>query len=1677
MPNTFTKTTFSTTYKDDFTDSDHYHRILFNSGKALQARELTQAQTITQKELERLGRHIFKEGSVVLPGGLTVDTNFEFVKLSSTSTTGFAVGDTLTGQTSSIQAKLLKIVAADGSDPVTFYVKYTNTSSGTSGPDPIRFTAGESLSNGSVTVDVQVTNTTANPATGRGTRAAINGGGTYFVAGHFVTTDREEIIVSRYSSTPNEVIGFKVTQDIVTVSDTNDLYDNQGTSPNLTAPGADRYRIQLNLSIESSLGDTDTFFPINKMVNGVLQREIGETAYNIVEKELATRTSEESGDYVVEGYQSTPKAGDSDSVLTIDVNPGVAYVDGYRVSTQAPTKVTVNKPRTTETINNEAIAANYGNYIIASADTSQGFIPNLDTFQTINLRSDSNFGGTTIGSARVRSMTEDGANYRLYLFDVKMNSGKKFSEARSVGDSTGEYLDLVLENGVGVIKEASNNNLFFDLGKTRPQSLGDASLIVQRKATINTTSGTGTLPSLSAGESYTNQTDWIIALDSAHASEILPNATATGNQINTGRGVSDTGVEVVYFVTKSNPTIRSKTLTDVTETGLTVESDGAGFKFVKLANTDIINLTSFVDSGTTNSVANRFALDNGQRDNFYYNGRLVLNGGQSAPTGSLTATYRHYAHSTGDFFAVNSYSHLSGAAARGGSPRTSSTTGAGGGTKYSEIPKFRQRNGEIVELRNVLDFRPYKESDGASYTASNINELPENTSSITADVTYYKGRNDILTITSGKEIKYIQGVEALDNRLTPQTPLDAMKIKEFNLNAFTDNEEDLEETFIQNRRFTMRDISGIVERIDNLEEVTTLNLLEAQTAAIEVLDSNGANRFKNGLFADDFKDLAFSDIDDSSYTATIDLDRQFILPDATTKAVSLAYDSTNGGNSNTKITSNFVTLDYSEDSYIVQTLASETENINPFEVITFVGNLRLEPDEDVWQDVRRSVRRTFVRLSTREFNERTGQNLPAINRGGQTRATVQTGSGGRGGSIRIIPFIRSRLVRFKAEALKPNTKHFLFFDGNEISAYAKEETTFVPFSEQGGEQYIGNRSTSHPAGTESLISDSKGEILGSFLVPNNSGLRFDRGQREVKLLDINTDNNSTAGSSAFATYFAEGTSRTSVRNITTFVTGFPRDPLAQSFTIQNSQGSFLTSIDVYFNTRPETGTADQNVPVRLEVRPLRNGVPSQTELVTGSQVIKQRADINIPSDLDNLTTIRSTPTNFKFDAPIFIPGNTPHAFILMADTIAYNVYVAKAGDLVIGTTDQRIKKQPSLGSLFLSQNAITWTPDQTRDMMFKVHRAKFTTNTGTAILENTNVPHTVLATTPFLTDSGSTTVTINSRGHGLGVSDKFTLFGVDSSGSFGGITGTTLQGEHTVTKVDGTGFQFVADSAATASVLVGNTDGSDITLTDNIQIDTLFPSFDTFIPSAEASLIFNGTFAKGRSFSSPTNTFAISSVTNINPFEIVRFEDPKVIAHKDLEDSDTNLLNQGTPRRSAKITATLSTTSDFVSPVINMAATSIIGENNLIDNQDSSGSASDPLNNPITFVAETDATSGSTLSKHVTVPINLEQPAVGLKVIIGANRPNLANFDLHFRTIPAGADTNLDDIAFTLAPAETIVQTDEDLNVFRDYEYTIGGLGGTLTPFTTFQLKIVMRSSNSSKIPTFRDIRAIALGT
>ena len=173
MATNLTETTFPSTYKDDFADSAGFHKILFNSGKALQARELTQLQTILQDQISKFGNNIFKEGAVVKPGGATINQKYEFIKLNTTTNalptdTESLIGTSFTGQTSGVIVKVLEIVTATGSDPDTLYVQYTNTSSGSAGTTTIRMTAGEDINNGSTTLTVQTTNTLTNPATGVG---------------------------------------------------------------------------------------------------------------------------------------------------------------------------------------------------------------------------------------------------------------------------------------------------------------------------------------------------------------------------------------------------------------------------------------------------------------------------------------------------------------------------------------------------------------------------------------------------------------------------------------------------------------------------------------------------------------------------------------------------------------------------------------------------------------------------------------------------------------------------------------------------------------------------------------------------------------------------------------------------------------------------------------------------------------------------------------------------------------------------------------------------------------------------------------------------------------------------------------------------------------------------------------------------------------------------------------------------------------------------------------------------------------------------------------------------------------------------------------------------------------------------------------------------------------------
>ena len=142
---------------------------------------------------------------------------------------------------------------------------------------------------------------------------------------------------------------------------------------------------------------------------------------------------------------------------------------------------------------------------------------------------------------------------------------------------------------------------------------------------------------------------------------------------------------------------------------------------------------------------------------------------------------------------------------------------------------------------------------------------------------------------------------------------------------------------------------------------------------------------------------------------------------------------------------------------------------------------------------------------------------------------------------------------------------------------------------------------------------------------------------------------------------------------------------------------------------------------------------------------------------------------------------------------------------------------------------------------------------------------------------------------------------------------------------------------------------------------------------------------------------------------------------------------------------------------------------NQIDRQ--ANSASSGFNVPISYVTETEAFGGSSLAKHTTSVQTLAESAVGLKVLLSALRPSAADFDVYYRVARDGTDIFQED--FILQDRETAVAPDGEN--FREYRYLIGKQNGDIAPFTQYQLKIVMTSTNSSLVPIFKDLRVIAM--
>lgn len=444
-------------YYDDFDSEKNFYKVLFKPGYPIQARELTTLQSILQDQVKSFGSHIFKEGSVVIPGNIAYDGNFNSVKLNPTN---FGVdislyinnfiGKKISGQVSGTTAIIQFISFPDGSnvEDLTIYVKYLDSDNNfqfNPFQDGESLIAEENITYGNTTINAGTPFASLIPlnATSVGSSASI-GDGVYFIRGYFVNVSKQTIILDNYTNTPSFRVGLKIDELILSSEDDKSLYDPSKGFTNFAASGADRFKINLTLTKKpiSDLNDTD-FVELLRVENGKIKIIESKSQYNIIKDYMAERTYDESGDYTVEPFNVTvnnslndrlgnnglffdtettdQKRSPSEDLMCLKISPGKAYVRGYDIEKTSTTIIDVDKPRDTKRVDSINVPFQMGN--ILTVNTVSG-TPKQNS--TIDLLDQFVGSGTTIGNARVYKFNlldsaykDNSTNWNLYLYDIQ----------------------------------------------------------------------------------------------------------------------------------------------------------------------------------------------------------------------------------------------------------------------------------------------------------------------------------------------------------------------------------------------------------------------------------------------------------------------------------------------------------------------------------------------------------------------------------------------------------------------------------------------------------------------------------------------------------------------------------------------------------------------------------------------------------------------------------------------------------------------------------------------------------------------------------------------------------------------------------------------------------------------------------------------------------------------------------------------------------------------------------------------------------------------------------------------------------------------------------------------------------------------------------------------------------
>jgi hypothetical protein len=658
-----------------------------------------------------------------------------------------------------------------------------------------------------------------------------------------------------------------------------------------------------------------------------------------------------------------------------------------------------------------------------------------------------------------------------------------------------------------------------------------------------------------------------------------------------------------------------------------------------------------------------------------------------------------------------------------------------------------------------------------------------------------------------------------------------------------------------------------------------------------------------------------------------------------------------------------------------------------------------------------------------------------------------------------------------------------------------------------------------------LSTDEAGNFVGIFNVPSTT---FQTGTRVFRVDNRSVDTDpTTATCYAEATFTASGLSTISTgadfsssvdssaltitsvaqkQAVSTITTYTPYDPVAQSFIVQQANypnGIFLKSLKLFFATSPGDGT-----PVTVSIVPTLNGVPNGTALaystvtLPGNKIITSKN----PHYLD-----ASTYTEFMFNAPVYIQSGVLYAFVIRANSPQYTLYYAQQNQLAVPSTAKALPTDPNptnptkvgaapyVGALFESQNSITWTADQTKDLMFVMDQCVFDITKQPAIQFN------VLEGLPYRK------LGRNDIQHKINPGMVQNLFG-----NFGSISG-----------------------------LQQNPSNSIATITKNIRSDAYNITTTDFVPTSTAiNYSYNSVLADGQ--------------TPVGPYAITpgRFASPTP-SNIQLNDGLGERLLISNSNSSFVMTATMSSTDANVSPIITDDGVTLYNIRYMINNMGlgnnvislvSSGSGynaqtttvtvSSPdigsdtallgitiasgnvadvyvsyagsgyLTTPTISIVDANSTPGTGASaivygetgqhggnswaKYFTKKVVLApgNDSGDLRVYYTAYKPIGTDVLVYYKILSSNDTQKFDDGSWQLMAQITPTQYSTDSTNLIEYEWAPGVYGSnhannvisyvstngnTYNSFIQFAIKVVLTTNDNTNVPFLTDIRAIAL--